>query len=72
MPALLTRREMIRTSAGAMAGLAVGIRASAEVAARPPAATHPNILFLMVDEMRWDCLGCAGHPVVKTDRKSVV
>jgi len=57
---------MIRTSAGAMAGLAVGIRASAEVAARPPAATHPNILFLMVDEMRWDCLGCAGHPVVKT------
>jgi len=25
-----------------------------------------NILFLMVDQMRADCLGCAGHPVVKT------
>ncbi|MBI4877216.1 MAG: sulfatase-like hydrolase/transferase [Acidobacteria bacterium] len=30
------------------------------------AATRPNILFVMVDEMRWDALGAAGHPIVKT------
>ena len=26
----------------------------------------PNILFLMTDEMRWDCMGVSGHPVVRT------
>ena len=30
------------------------------------AAKRPNILFVMVDEMRWDVMGCAGHPMVKT------
>jgi len=32
-------------------------------------ATHqrkPNILFLMTDQQRGDCLGCAGNPVIKT------
>jgi arylsulfatase A-like enzyme len=31
-----------------------------------PAAQRPNILFIMVDEMRWDVMSCAGHPIVKT------
>lgn len=26
----------------------------------------PNILFIMVDEMKWNVMGCAGHPLVKT------
>jgi len=26
----------------------------------------PNILFIMVDEMMWSVMGCAGHPIVKT------
>lgn len=30
------------------------------------AAARPNILFIMVDEMRWDAMGCAGHPLVQT------
>ena len=29
-------------------------------------AKRPNILFLIADEMRADCLGIAGHPMVKT------
>ena len=33
---------------------------SAEVAARP------NIIFILVDDLRWDALGCMGHPFVKT------
>jgi len=28
--------------------------------------TKPNFLFIMTDQQRWDWLGCAGHPVVKT------
>src|SRR5262245_63037194 len=30
------------------------------------AARPPNILFLVADEYRHDCLGVAGHPIVKT------
>ncbi len=26
----------------------------------------PNILFIMTDEMRWDSMGIAGHPLAKT------
>jgi arylsulfatase A-like enzyme len=35
-------------------------------AAAPAAEPRPNILFIMVDEMRWDAMSCAGHPIVKT------
>jgi arylsulfatase A-like enzyme len=30
------------------------------------AAAKPNILFIMVDEMKWNVMSCAGHPFVKT------
>jgi arylsulfatase A-like enzyme len=29
-------------------------------------ATRPNIVFVLVDDLRWDALGCMGHPVAKT------
>ena len=32
----------------------------------PGAAAQPNILFIMVDEMKWNVMSCAGHPIVKT------
>jgi arylsulfatase A-like enzyme len=48
---MITRRELLF---GARAAAALG------------AARRPNILFIMVDEMRWDALGAAGHPIVKT------
>src|SRR5260370_39145526 len=35
-------------------------------AGQPAASARPNILFIMVDEMRWDAMRCAGHPVVDT------
>jgi arylsulfatase A-like enzyme len=28
--------------------------------------TCPNILFIMADQFRWDCLGCTGNPVIRT------
>src|SRR5262245_64373686 len=27
---------------------------------------RPNLVFVLVDDLRWDALGCAGHPFVKT------
>ncbi|MFN4259299.1 MAG: sulfatase [Gemmataceae bacterium] len=30
------------------------------------APRRPNIIVLMTDDQRWDCLGCMGHPHLKT------
>src|SRR5436305_7880123 len=29
-------------------------------------APRPNIIFILVDDLRWDDLGCAGHPFSRT------
>lgn len=31
-----------------------------------PADAPPNVLFITVDQMRGDCIGCLGHPNVRT------
>ncbi len=49
-----TRRDFLATSGAA------GLLQAA------PAKARPNILFIMVDEMRWDAMRCVGHPVVQT------
>src|SRR3954465_10498458 len=38
------------------------------LAAPAPAAdeTPPNVVFVLTDDQRWDCLGIAGHPHLKT------
>ncbi len=38
----------------------------ANAAGAAPSKRPPNILFLVADEFRHDCLGVAGHPIVKT------
>jgi arylsulfatase A-like enzyme len=30
------------------------------------ASARPNIIFILVDDLRWDALSCMGHPVAKT------
>ncbi len=30
------------------------------------AAPQPNIIFILADDLRWDELGCTGHPFVRT------
>src|SRR5688572_29253424 len=29
-------------------------------------AKRPNIVLILADDLRWDALGCTGHPFVKT------
>lgn len=37
------------------------------VAAEPiAAAQRPNVLFVLCDDIRWNALGCMGHPHIKT------
>ncbi len=49
----LTRREFLASGAAAVLPLQAAV-------------TRPNILFIMVDEMRWDAMGAEKHPVVRT------
>ncbi len=43
--------------------------ASSAKAEDKPSSTEPqqpNIVFLLADDMRWDAMGCAGNPIIKT------
>src|SRR5437773_9076049 len=35
-------------------------------AAQTQAPPRPNVIFILMDDMRWDCMSCAGHPFIKT------
>ena len=62
---MIPRRDFLK-AAGAFAGtigLPQWLRAGA---AQGSPSSRPNILFIMVDEMRWNAMSCAGNPIVKT------
>ncbi|MDR3403038.1 MAG: sulfatase-like hydrolase/transferase [Chthoniobacter sp.] len=49
---------------------AVGALAASSLAfavdEKPTAARRPNILFIMTDQQRWDCVGANGNTLIKT------
>ncbi len=57
-----TRREFLKAAACASSVLAC----PAKVFSAPAAKSKPNILYLMTDQHRADCLGCAGNKIIKT------
>jgi len=65
----ITRRQTLRylAVAGATAGPTgrlLGEPQPKPAATRP--ARQPNIVFILVDDMRWDAMSCLGHPFVRT------
>ncbi|MBC7819473.1 MAG: sulfatase [Planctomycetaceae bacterium] len=50
--------------------IVLGLLASSQlrpsIAAESPSAARPNVLFILCDDLRWDCLSSAGHPHLKT------
>ena len=58
----MTRRDFLKRTACASSTLMAPNLARA--ASESP--RRPNILYLMTDQQRGDCLGCAGNPVIKT------
>lgn len=55
--ASISRRQFLSTTAAGAAGAGLsGCRRR-----RPP-----NVVFILTDDQRWDCLSCAGHPFLKT------
>ncbi len=61
MPMDITRREVLAALGGAAAA---GINCGQ--VPPPPPVPPPNILFLLTDDQRWDMLGAAGNPIIKT------
>ena len=54
---------MTRIFAAAIAGLLGFGCAGADPA---PAKKGPNVLIILADDLRWDALGCTGHPYLRT------
>ena len=63
----ITRREFGRRTAGTVtAAFAIPAAGHTLWARQQRARIQPNVLFVLMDDMRWDYMGCAGHPVIKT------
>lgn len=45
------------------AALVLGAAAPSRADEKP---ARPNVVLLLADDMRWDAMGCAGHPSIKT------
>jgi arylsulfatase A-like enzyme len=63
MPRIARRRFMCASAAGASLALGAGCAAFGRRGAR---TRPPNVLVVITDDQRWDCMGCAGHPFLKT------
>jgi N-acetylglucosamine-6-sulfatase len=46
--------------------VAAAILIAGSVASAAEPAKSPNVVFVLCDDLRWDCLGVAGHPHLKT------
>jgi len=62
-PSKITRRAFLKDASILSATVALNASAARSVAAQ---SRKPNILYLMTDQHRGDCLGCAGDKVIKT------
>lgn len=57
---------MIKQTLLGIAAVANAANVFASDAPQSTITTKPNILFLLADDQRYDALGCAGHPIIKT------
>lgn len=59
----MRRRDFLK--AAALGATAAGLSCQRLPGARR-GERRPNVVFILTDDMRWDALGCAGHPFLKT------
>ena len=59
------RRSFLKASA-TMGGAALLGTSCATTDGTRASDPRPNVVVIMTDDQRWDCLSCAGHPYLKT------
>ena len=62
----MNRRTMLKMCAGSAAMAAGGMSSAQGAAAASAQGKRPNIILLMTDQHRGDCIGADGHPVIHT------
>ena len=62
----ITRRESLKQMAGAGAALLAGSMSFPASLPGRSGRKKPNIIFILTDDHRWDCLSIMGHPFLKT------
>ena len=64
----MKRREFLRSTLAAASASALfsGCRSGAAVRGSAGEGRRPNVVVVITDDQRWDCLSCAGHPFLKT------
>ena len=60
----MNRRAFLQSSAAA--GAAAFWSSCGGAPAPTETAGRPNVVFILTDDQRWDCLSAAGHPFLKT------
>ena len=58
----INRRQFLAATAAGASAAIVGCR----TAPWGGASRRPNVVFIITDDQRWDAMGCAGHPYLKT------
>ena len=60
----MSRREAIGRIAQAGAGIAAGMSVGlGELFGQAgDGGQRPNIIFILIDDLRWDAMSCMGHP----------
>ncbi|MBI5386311.1 MAG: sulfatase [Verrucomicrobia bacterium] len=59
-------KSLLRVAALALALSSVAASVPSAHAAPSTAPSRPNVLLILCDDLRWDALGCAGHPHLQT------
>jgi len=65
----INRRSFLRNSVVAATSLAFGQEYSQANQAnnrRSRRTNRPNVVVIMTDDQRWDCMSCEGHPFLET------
>jgi N-acetylglucosamine-6-sulfatase len=57
---------MCRLGWNLVLAIGLGLALFPDTSRAAPAPARPNIVFILMDDLRWDELGCVGHPFVKT------
>ncbi|MCX7047712.1 MAG: sulfatase [Candidatus Sumerlaeota bacterium] len=64
----MKRRTFVKTLGAGAAAMALSplSRPANAAEAAGTARRKPNVVFILTDDMRWDCMSCAGNPFLKT------